>query len=304
MMNHPKKSLSKPSAVLLAASLFACGGSQQPQASAPPTMQTSQSAPSTSDEYGSAMGQPGPATGTTTTPENATPPPQGGNGMYGPDTTTSPSAGGTLGGSPSPMMNPNTGTGPAGGMHGMGAGGMMDVSGMTDAQLAAIVQTLNTGEIQEAQVAQAKASSPDVKRFAQEMMNGHREMLMRQNALFTRLQIMPADNAVSSQMKANTQNQLSMLQQVGGHDFDRSYVDDQVGNHNKALELVDRIMPNVKNADFRTALQEDRSMIETHLRQAEVMQQTLQKGMTNPQPGSPELGNPPKPRGGSTPYLH
>jgi putative membrane protein len=266
-----------------------------------------QSAPSTSDEYGSAMGQPaydaGPATGMMTTPENTPPNPPGGGGMYGPDTTSGSSAGGTLGASPSPMMGPGTGMGPSGGMHSMGSGNMMDVSGMTDAQLAAIVQTINAGQIQEAQVAEAKASSPDVKRFAHEMMNGHREMLVRQNALFTRLQIMPSDNPVSNQVKADTQNQLSTLQQVRGHDFDRSYVDDQVMDHNKALELVDRIMPNVKNSDFRMALQDDRSMIEAHLRQAETVQQSLQKGMTNPQPGSPEPGNPPKPRGGSAPYL-
>jgi putative membrane protein len=264
------------------------------------------SAPTTSDEYGSAMGQPGydagPATGMMTTPENTAPTPPGGGGMYGPDTTSSPGASGTLGTSPSPMMGPASGASPSGGTHGMGAG-MMDVSGMTDAQLAAVVQAMNAGEIQEAQVAEAKAAAPEVKRFAHQMMNDHREMLVRQNALFTKLQIMPADNPVSNQMKADTQNELSMLQQYRGHDFDRNYMDNQVGGHNKALELVDRIAPSVKNADFRSALQGDRSMIEAHLRQAEAIQQTLQKGMANPQPGSPDMSNPPKPRGGSTPYV-
>jgi putative membrane protein len=303
-MNHPKNSLSTSSAVLLAASLLACGSSHPSQASAPPTMQ---SAPSTSDEYGSAMGQPaydaGPATGMMPTPESTAPTPPGGSGMYGPETSGNPSESGTLGTSPSPMMSPGSGAGSSGGMRGMGAG-MMDVSGMTDAQLAAVVQTINAGQIQEAQVAEAKAASPEVKRFAHEMMSGHREMLVRQNALFTRLQIMPADNPVSNQVKADTQNELSMLAQTRGHEFDRSYVDGQVSDHNKALELVDRIMPNVKNADFRSALQGDRSMIEAHLRQAEGIQQTLQKGMTSPQPGSGEPGNPPKPRGGSAPYVH
>jgi putative membrane protein len=291
-MNHPKSSMPKMSAILVVASVAGCGHQSQP--SAPPTMQ---STPATSEEYGSAMGQPGnnaPSPGMMT-PENTAPTPPSSGSTTGPDTTSGQSTGGALGASPAPMMGPET----------MGPGGgtmqTMDVSGMTDAQLAAIVQTANAGEIQEAQLAEAKASSPEVKRFAHEMMNGHREMLVHQNALFTRLQIMPSDNAVSNQLKTDAQNQMAMLQQVRGQDFDRAYMANQVRGHNKALEMVDRILPNVKNPDFRMALQNDRPKMEAHLREAEAIQQTLLKGTTNPQPGNPDTPNPPHP--GITPYV-
>jgi putative membrane protein len=296
-MNHPKSSISKVSAVIVVASVAACG--HQSQTSAPPTMQ---STPATSEEYGSAMGQP--AASGTMTPENTAPTPPSGESATGPDTTSGQSSGGALGASPAPMMGPENMGSSGGGMGGTMGGTMaaMDVSGMTDAQLAAIVQTANAGEIQEAQLAEAKASSPEVKRFAHEMMNGHRDMLVRQNALFTRLQIMPSDNAVSNQLKTESQNQISMLQGVRGQDFDRAYMADQVRGHSKSLEMVDRIVPNVKNPDFRMALQNDRPKMEAHLREAEAIQQALQKGTTNVQPGSPETPNPPHP--GITPYVH
>jgi len=168
----------------------------------------------------------------------------------------------------------------------MGAesGAIMDVSTLNDAQLAAIVGAINQGEIQESQLAVNKATAADVKRFARDMSTAHREMQAKSTALLSRLQITPADNAVSNQLKSDTQNELSTLQTMRGKDFDRDYIDAQVRNHNKALELLDRITPNVKNAELKAALTNDRPKVEAHLREAERVQQSLQKGTTNAQP--------------------
>ncbi len=82
---------------------------------------------------------------------------------------------------------------------------------------------------------------------------------------------------------------MSALQSVRGHDFDRDYVDAQVRAHNKALELVDRIVPNIKSSEFKVQLQSTRPKIEAHLREAEQVQQKLMKGTTNAQPGSHDM---------------
>jgi putative membrane protein len=165
-------------------------------------------------------------------------------------------------------------------------GGATDVSSLNDAQFAAVVQAINQSEIQEAQLAMSKATSADTKRFARDMATGHRTMETKLDALFAHLQITPSDNAISNQIKSDAQTEMQALQAMRGKDFDRDYIDTQVTNHNKALELLDRITPNVKSSELRTALTNARTGVETHLREAERIQQSLQKGTANTQPGA------------------
>ena len=165
-------------------------------------------------------------------------------------------------------------------------GGMIDLSTLNDAQFAAIIQALNAGEIQEAQLALSKALLPDVKRFARDMLAAHRDMQNKMSALLGRLQITPSDNAVSNQLRSDTQTEVSALQSLRGKDFDRDYVDAQVRNHNKALELLDEITPSVKSSELKAALLGARPKVDAHLRDAERVELSLQRGTASPQPGS------------------
>ena len=153
-----------------------------------------------------------------------------------------------------------------------------DVSSLNDAQLAAVVRAINRGEIQEGQLAGLKARAPEVKRFANHMVNQHREIQNHDNAVLNRLQITPEDNPVSDQLKSETQSQMTALQALRGHDFDRDYIDGQIRDHNKALELVDRIISDVKSTELKADLQAARPKIEAHIREAERVQQVLQRG--------------------------
>ena len=146
---------------------------------------------------------------------------------------------------------------------------------------------LTSGEVQEAQLATSKATSPDVKRFARDMAVAHRDMQNKTTALLDRLQLNPSENAVSNQLKSDTHSEVQDLQTMRGKDFDRDYIDAQVRNHNKALEVLERITPGVKNLEFKTALINLRPKIEAHLRAAERVQEALQRGATSSQPGMP-----------------
>jgi putative membrane protein len=164
--------------------------------------------------------------------------------------------------------------------------GTTDIATLGDAQFAAIVQAMNAGEIQEAQLAMTKATSPEVKRFARDMATAHREMQSKMTALLGRLQKTPSDNAVSNQLRSDAQGETSTLQTLHGKDFDRDYIDASVRNHNKALEMIDEMMPSVKNSEFKAALVNTRPKIEAHLRDAERVQMMLEKGTTSAQPGT------------------
>jgi putative membrane protein len=303
-MNHRKSSLSKLAAVASVLGLAACGSTNQSQASAP---KSAQATPATPDQYGSATAQagagetatstaaaqpspstmgtsettsPGAMSGTTETSGNA----QGGAEMGAMGAQSGSESGAMHGGNGGTRYSPSGTTGAMGATNAMG--GSTDVSTLSDAQFAGVLQTMNQGRIQEALIGQEKGSSPGVKHFAREMVTSHRTVQNKERALFTRLQLTPADSALSNQLKSDTQNELSALQSMRGKDFDRSFMDSQVRHLNNALELVDRIVPDVKSSELKAELQGVRTKIDGHLKEAERIQQTLEQGTTNAQPGS------------------
>jgi putative membrane protein len=178
-------------------------------------------------------------------------------------------------------QSPDTQYGPS-----AAVGNTADISALSDAQLAAVLEAVNQGEIQQGQAATTRASAAGVKRFANHMVAAHRMMLGHVTAILSRAQITPSDNAVSNQLKSDAHAQLATLQAMRGREFDRAYVDAQVSAHSQALELLDRIIPNLRNPDLKNDVQNARPRVEEHLREAERLQQELQAGQANAQGGS------------------
>jgi putative membrane protein len=347
MMKHLMSTLSSLPAVALLMGAAACGGSHSKQANTPPSNEYGQT-PATSEQYGSAMGQPAPAgtegtgyqpptspadpsatgagagpstqgsaNGSNTTmqqyPGNANAPGSSyggttGGGMtgsqYGGTGTTGSQSGstGSMGstqsqyGSTGTMGGSQSGsTGAMGGSYGSTGttgttstmGGSMDVSTLSDGQLAAVLQAINQGEIQQAQLAESRAQSPEVKKLAQHMMTAHQNMQTKAQAMMSRLQLTPSDNAVSQQIQTDAQNDLSTLQSMRGREFDRDYVQAQIKGHNQAIEMLDRMIPTVKSPEMKTELMNLRPKLQAHLQEAERVQSTMQKGTTNTQGTKP-----------------
>lgn len=151
----------------------------------------------------------------------------------------------------------------------------MDTTGLSDAQIAAVLQAVNSGEIKQAQLAQNKAESSEVKRFAQTMLTAHREMQSSEAVLFSRLRITPRDNAVSVRVQTDAKNELASLEDAIGRDFDRDYIDAEVHAQDHALELVDKMIPKVSSSELRSDLQNGRAKIQQHQSAAERIRQTL-----------------------------
>ncbi|HEY4014087.1 MAG TPA: DUF4142 domain-containing protein [Polyangiaceae bacterium] len=160
-----------------------------------------------------------------------------------------------------------------------------DVSSFHDADVAAVLHSVNQGELDEAKLALAKSKNAEVRRFAQHMMVDHHDMMSKDKALLSRIHVAPSDNGVSHQLKTDGRQELSTLDGDTGRDFDRAYMAAQVKGHQHALELIDQMLPRVENADFRAAIQAAREKVEHHLREAERTQETVDPGSANKQNG-------------------
>jgi predicted outer membrane protein len=144
-----------------------------------------------------------------------------------------------------------------------------DVGSLNDPQLAALVVGIHEAEIKQGELAESNAASPAVKKLAEHMVGAHRTLLANDRTVLARDRISPAPSALSEQKHGDADGQLATLQSMHGKDFDTAYVDDQIRGHKDALHLLDRIVANVKNADFKSDLQAERTHIEDHLREAQ-----------------------------------
>lgn len=232
----------------------ACGGSSMPPQPNAPSQTYGEQTPTPPRQYGAAMGQPNNVGGpeTNPAPTNPTPPPP-----------ATPSMGAT-----SEMGAPS---------------GTMDVSALSDAQLAAVVKAIVRGEMEEAQLAESKATSKEVKDFARLMVRDHRDMLDKQTSSLQRLQIVPSENAVSNSLSSTVQTQISQLQSMRGRELDTMFIDDMIRDHNKALEMLDRVIPSIKNGEMKADVEKVRPRVESHLREAERIQATMQRGQPSRQ---------------------
>lgn len=141
---------------------------------------------------------------------------------------------------------------------------------MTDAQIAGVVDAVNLGEVQQAHMAQERASKDEVRMFANHMMTGHQAAARQQAQVLDRAGIMPEETDLSRQLRNQGQQTEQQLSGLRGDQFDRAYIDSQVRQHRAALQLLDeKLIPSAQDPAYRAYLERVRSEVAQHLATAE-----------------------------------
>jgi putative membrane protein len=147
-----------------------------------------------------------------------------------------------------------------------------------DAQIAAIVVTANQVDIDAGTLAKARASSQEVKTFAQLMITDHSGVNRSATELVTKLHVTPEPNATSDTLKQGGDQNLASLRKLGGAAFDKAYIDHEVSYHEAVLEALDRtLIPSAKNAELKALLVKVRPAFVAHLEHAKSLQASLGK---------------------------
>jgi putative membrane protein len=149
-------------------------------------------------------------------------------------------------------------------------------SQLTDPQIAAITDAANKGEIEQAKLAVRKAKDPQVKQYAQMMIDQHGAEQKKEQQLATTLSLQPETTQMSTQLQTDSQSAISSLSSQSGADFDKAYIDLQVKEHKDVLDAIDnKLIPNAKNAQLKQALEAFRPKVQGHLQKAQEIQQKL-----------------------------
>ena len=135
----------------------------------------------------------------------------------------------------------------------------------------------NLNEIEAGKAAASKAQSPDVKQFAQKMVDDHTQMLNDLKALAGRKSVSLPDS-VSLKDKA----QLALMERASGADFDKKYMGEMVKDHQKDLKEVQDLAAKAKDPDFKTAVQRASARINEHLQLAQRIANSSAAGSTSP----------------------
>ncbi|HKR66973.1 MAG TPA: DUF4142 domain-containing protein, partial [Thermoanaerobaculia bacterium] len=135
--------------------------------------------------------------------------------------------------------------------------------------IAGIVVTANDGEIQQGQAASSRATSADVRAFAQMMVTDHTNALATARDAFSRQGVTPGENETTRALKDNTPRTITNLATYTGAAYDRKYMQVQVDLHQWLLSALDTaLIPSAPNAEMRSLLQTQRMAVAQHLDRA------------------------------------
>jgi putative membrane protein len=151
-------------------------------------------------------------------------------------------------------------------------------AGPTDPQIAHIVVTANTIDINAGKMAQAKSKNPEVKGLAKQMIHDHTNVNKKATDLAKKLKVTPEDNDTSKSLKKSAMDEMAKMKKMKGADFDMAYVENEVKYHQQVLDAIDNtLIPNASNAELKALLEQTRPAIEGHLNHAKMIQAKLKK---------------------------
>lgn len=137
---------------------------------------------------------------------------------------------------------------------------------ISDANIAAIVVTANTIDIQYAEMALAKSQNAEVRAFAEMVKKDHESVNEAAGALVTRLGVTPEMNGIAFDLRDDAEVKRLTLRDFEGAAFDSAYAANEVTYHTTVLGAIDAaLIPSAQNAELKALLVAVRPAIEAHL---------------------------------------
>jgi putative membrane protein len=147
---------------------------------------------------------------------------------------------------------------------------------LTDAQITQVVLTVDKGETELGKLAKVTSKNPEVKKFADDMIQDHTESQLKAINLSKKLAITPMESEQSMMVKKDGDQTKAKLMNLKGKDFDKAYIDSMVQAHQKVLNRIDNeLLPEAKNEDLKAMLQTKRTSVSQHLNHAKAVQTSI-----------------------------
>jgi putative membrane protein len=149
--------------------------------------------------------------------------------------------------------------------------------GLMDPNIVALLDEANAADSAAGAYALTKARSPDVKAFAKLMMGEHHALRAQGQQLAQRLNVTPEPPA-DDPLKPAAESEMTALKAAPkGPQFDRIYIEQEVGIHKAVLDLAEKAHDAARNEDLKKLIEQAKPVIQKHLDRAEEIQKKLGK---------------------------
>lgn len=149
--------------------------------------------------------------------------------------------------------------------------------GWSDAQIVGFAGAANDDEIAEGNLAAKKATNPEVKAFAREVVKDH-EKLRAEGRAFAKEHNIVADTLhgdVAGLMKDSRDHLKDMTDKKAGADWDKAFLDEQIDDHEKALKKLQDAAQNTTNTALREEVTKATGKIQEHLTKAKALKEKV-----------------------------
>jgi putative membrane protein len=147
---------------------------------------------------------------------------------------------------------------------------------MSDGQILEVTHVANTGEIAQAKLALAKARDARVRGFAQMMVRDHGQADKTGTLLAKKENIELEPSATSEQLVADASSASASLKADAAAEFDKSYIDTQVKEHQAVLDMLDqKLIASATNPELKAYLNQVRTAVASHLEHAKDLQSQI-----------------------------
>ena len=127
-------------------------------------------------------------------------------------------------------------------------------------------------EVRLGELAKSRASSPEIKQFAQQMVDDHSKHLDQVKQLAAKKNV-TLPNAIDPQ----EQGDMSKLEKLNGAEFDQAYAKDMVQDHTKDLSEYEQQAKTQQDADVKSLAEQTVPTLKHHLQMARDMNDKLMK---------------------------
>lgn len=160
----------------------------------------------------------------------------------------------------------------------MAAGGIGNLSNLGgDAHIVSLVDVINTGEIAEGMLARERATLPQIRAFANEMVQQHTQLQTQDRTLAKNPVFIAGDSAqVARAMQQQSRDQLAKLQQTpAGAPFDAMYIADQITDHQMALNALNAAKTQAQDGAVANLVKAAIPQVQAHLDEARRISATM-----------------------------
>ncbi len=123
-------------------------------------------------------------------------------------------------------------------------------------------------EVQLAQLAAQKASNPDVRNFAQQLVQDHTQVN-------SELMSIASTKNVKLDKDNGQDRTYRRLSKASGNEFDREFIEHMVDEHEKDIKMFEKAASNAKDTEIRQFASKHVDHLRQHLAQAQQLQQSI-----------------------------